>query len=109
MISKVYVNLLFFLVLFPILQSKSCEALADVSVGRWARFETSVKNEEKYRNSYRDVALDVTYKNPDGKEVKFWGFYDGNRTWKIRFMPDRIGTWKYDAVLSHESQSKDCG
>jgi len=100
MMNKIYVNLLFFFVLFALLQSISCDALADVSVGRWARFETSVKNEEKYRNSYRDVALDVTYKNPDGKEVKFWGFYDGNQTWKIRFMPDRIGTWKYYAVFS---------
>jgi hypothetical protein len=103
MISKVYVNLLFFLMFFPLLQSKSCDALASVSVGRWARFETSVKNGKKYRNPYCDVALDVTYTNPDGKEVKFWGFHDGGRIWKIRFMPDRVGTWKYDAVFSDGS------
>ena len=103
MINKVYFNLLFFFVLFPLLQSKSCDVIAGVSVGRWARFEASVKNVKKYRNPYSDVALDVTYKNPDGKEVKFWGFYDGGRTWKIRFMPDRIGTWKYDAVFSDGS------
>ena len=103
MISKVYVNLLFYLLLFPLLQSENCDAIADISVGRWARFEITVKNEKKYRNPYRDVTLNVTYKNPDGKEVKFWGFYDGNQTWKIRFMPDRIGTWKYDAVFSDGS------
>jgi len=44
MISKVYFNLLFFFVLFPLLQSKSGEALAGVSVGRWARFEATVQN-----------------------------------------------------------------
>ena len=103
MISKVYVNLLVFFVLFPLVQSKSSEALAGVMVGRWARFETSVKNEKTYQDPYRDVVLDVTYKNPERKEVKFWGFYDGDRTWKIRFMPDRIGTWKYDAVFSDGS------
>lgn len=101
--NKVYVNVFLSFVLFPLLQSKNCEALVGVSVGRWARFEASIKNVKKYRNPYSDVALDVTYKNPDGKEVKFWGFYDGGWTWKIRFMPDRIGTWKYDAFFSDGS------
>lgn len=55
MISKVYFNVIFFFVLFPLLQSKSCQALAGVSVGRWARFEASVKNVKKYRNPYSDV------------------------------------------------------
>jgi len=53
MISKVYFNVIFFFVLFQLLQSKSCQALAGVSVGRWARFEASVKNVKKYRNPYR--------------------------------------------------------
>jgi len=55
MISKVYFNLLFFFVLFPLLQSKSGQVLAGVSVGRWVRFEASVKNVKKYRNPYSDV------------------------------------------------------
>jgi hypothetical protein len=101
--NKVYVNVLLFLVVFPSLQSKSCEAMAGVSVGRWSRFEASVKNIKEYRNPYVDVTLNVTYESPDGIEIKFWGFYDGGRTWKIRFMPDRIGTWKYEAVFSDGS------
>ncbi|MHC4323618.1 MAG: DUF5060 domain-containing protein [Planctomycetota bacterium] len=103
MISKVYFNLLLFFVLFPLLPLNSREVLAGVSVGRWDRFEASIKNAKKYRDSYHNVALDVTYKDPDGKQIKFWGFYDGGRTWKIRFIPDRVGTWKYDAVFSDGS------
>jgi len=103
MIGKLYLKVIFVFLLFPLLQSKSCQALAGISVGQWARFEASVKNVKKYRNPYSDVALDVTYKSPEGREIKFWGFYDGGRTWKIRFMPDRIGTWKYDAAFSDGS------
>jgi len=103
MINKVYFKVFFFFLLFPLLQSQSGQALAGVSVGRWARFETSIKNVKKYRNPYNDVVLDITYKGPDGREIKFWGFYDGGRTWKIRFMPDRIGTWRYEAAFSDGS------
>jgi CubicO group peptidase (beta-lactamase class C family) len=76
---------------------------AVATVGRWDRFEASVENVKGYRGPYEDVTLNVTYESPDGKSVKFWGFYDGGRTWKIRFMPDRIGTWKYHAVFSDGS------
>jgi hypothetical protein len=103
MINNVYVSLLLFFALFTSSLSGSSEALGGISVGRWARFEASVKNAGSYRNPYVDVTLDVTYESPDGKRTKFWGFHDGGRTWKIRFMPARIGTWKYDAVFSDGS------
>jgi CubicO group peptidase (beta-lactamase class C family) len=85
-------------------------------IGQWYRFETSVTNARNYLDPYRDVSLDVTYefvprasrprsagKMPTTCSIKFWGFYDGGLTWKIRFMPDRIGTWKYSAVFSDGS------
>ena len=101
--NKVYAGVLLFFLLFSSLLPKSCEALNVVSVGRWARFEASVKNTKSYRNPYKDVKLNVTYESPDGREIKFWGFYDGRRTWKVRFMPEEIGTWKYKAVFSDGS------
>jgi hypothetical protein len=86
------------------------------TVGQWDRFEVSVDNTNRYRDPYRDVSLNVTYelvprasrpriagKMPATHSIKFWGFYDGGRTWKIRFMPDQIGTWKYEAVFSDGS------
>ena len=101
--NRAHISVLLFFVLFSFLPSKSFEALAGVSVGRWARFEASVKNTKNYRNPYGDVALNVTYESPHGSRTKFWGFYDGGRTWKIRFMPEEIGTWKYNAVFSDGS------
>jgi hypothetical protein len=73
------------------------------TVGQWDRFEASVENAKGYRDPYEDVTLNVTYESPDGKSVKFWGFYDGGWTWKIRFMPGRIGMWKYSAAFSDGS------
>lgn len=101
--NKVYIGGFLFFVLFSPLPTKSFEAIAGVSVGRWARFEASIENTKNYRNPYGDVTLNVSYENPDGREIKFWGFYDGGRTWKIRFMPEEIGTWKYKAVFSDGS------
>jgi hypothetical protein len=66
-------------------------------VGQWDRFERSVPNPRPYTEPYRDVTLEVTYTRPDGSAVSFWGFYDGSATWKIRFMPDQVGTWRYTA------------
>jgi hypothetical protein len=72
-------------------------------VGRWDRFEVAVTNATRYADPYRDVALDVAYTRPDGRTVAFWGFHDGGTTWKLRFMPDRPGTWRYEARFSDGS------
>ena len=73
---------------------------AQVEVGQWDRFEASVTNRTRYDDPYNDVTLNVVYTRPDGSEVEFWGFYDGGSTWRIRFMPDRLGTWTYSASFS---------
>jgi hypothetical protein len=74
-----------------------------VTVGQWERFEATLNHNKKYTDPYADVRLDVTYTRPDSTKVEFWGFYDGDATWKIRFMPDAVGTWKYQARFSDGS------
>ena len=76
---------------------------AEVEVGRWNRFEAALVNSGKYANPYTDVTLDVACEGPDGETVEFWGFYDGNETWRFRFMPDKVGTWRYEASFSDGS------
>ena len=71
-----------------------------VNVGRWDRFEITVGNERSYADPYNDVTLNVTYTAPDGERIDFWGFHDGGSTWKLRFMPDRFGEWRYEAAFS---------
>jgi hypothetical protein len=72
----------------------------DVNVGIWDRFETSITNTKSYADPYRDTELIVTYTRPDGSKLQFWGFYDGDSIWTIRFMPDMLGSWKYSASFA---------
>jgi hypothetical protein len=70
------------------------------NVGQWSRFERTVENGKQYGDPYRDVTLQATFTGPDGKSTSVEGFYDGGKTWKVRFMPDRLGSWKYSAKFS---------
>jgi hypothetical protein len=72
-------------------------------VGRWARFERTLTNGRTYADPLRDVTLNVTYTRPDGTRKDFWGFWDGGSTWRIRYMPDMLGTWSFTAAFSDGS------
>ncbi|MBN2411501.1 DUF5060 domain-containing protein [candidate division KSB1 bacterium] len=72
-------------------------------VGLWDVFEEHITNNGSYQNPFTDVELRVTYTRPDGQYVSFWGFYDGGNMWKIRFMPDQVGEWRYRAAFSDGS------
>lgn len=91
------------LLLLAPLTSADAGLAQGVAVARWDRFEVSVTNARSYANPYSDVSLDVTYTRPDGSSVAFWGFYDGDATWKLRFAPDQVGTWQYRARFSDGS------
>jgi hypothetical protein len=73
---------------------------APATVKLWDRFEGSVTNSRSYADPYRDVDLAVTYTGPRGATVRFRGFYDGDKTWRFRFMPHLAGRWQYEARFS---------
>ncbi|MEN8907962.1 MAG: DUF5060 domain-containing protein [Clostridiales bacterium] len=76
-----------------------------IKVGLYKVFEKSIKNNKEYANKFKDVELNCTYTSPSGKVTKFYGFFDGDGSgggdksvgdvWKLRFMPDEVGKWKY--------------
>jgi len=67
-----------------------CRA-ADVE--RWDRFEVAL-NAPASGNPYTGPGLraDFTFEH---RTVTVDGFYDGNGTWRIRFMPDAVGLWNF--------------
>ncbi len=72
------------------------------TVPLYSVYERSVTNTKSYPNKFTDVTLNVEYTAPSGRRVAFWGFYDGDgqggqdgNVWKMRFMPDEVGTWTY--------------
>ncbi|WCJ57860.1 DUF5060 domain-containing protein [Fontisphaera persica] len=74
-------------------------------VKRWDRFEMTIAAQRNYQDPFRDVSLDALFTRPDGSTVKFWGYYDGGQSWRIRFMPDQVGRWKVRAAFSDGSVS----
>ncbi len=75
----------------------------EIYVARWDYFEFGVKTEKTFDNPFTDVTLEVVYISPSGKKTTAQGFYSGGNTWKGRFMPDEVGTWRYEALASDES------
>ncbi|GJL54392.1 MAG: hypothetical protein NPIRA02_15240 [Nitrospirales bacterium] len=79
-------------------------AFGQAQVGLYDKWETSITNSKKYSNpfDYNVIELRATFTSPSGAKTNFFGFYDGNgrggqdgNVWKLRFMPNKVGTWTY--------------
>lgn len=88
-------------------------AEAATEVGKWKRFEVSYTNSTFSGNPF-DLELSGTFTHTaTGRTVQQLGFYAGNNTWKIFFMPDREGEWTFstnspDADLNNQTGSLSC-
>jgi hypothetical protein len=63
-------------------------------VPRWGRFEAELAAGADLKDPVQDATLEVQFTAPSGKEHTVLGFWDGGRTWRVRFMPDEVGRWK---------------
>lgn len=82
-------------------------------IGLYKTFERSIENAKAYSNRFSGVQLDSEFTSPSGKTTKFFGFFDGDgkgggsmtqgNVWKIRFIPDEVGEWKYSWTWSDGS------
>lgn len=68
-------------------------SFAQAQVQQWKRFEL-VLTHAATGNPFTDVQLSAVFSNKD-TSFTIDGFYDGNDTFRIRFMPQATGTWKY--------------
>jgi len=60
---------------------------------QWDRFEVAYKYPNN-KNSFTDIQVSATFTLKD-TTIKVEGFYDGNNTFKIRFMPEKTGVWHF--------------
>jgi hypothetical protein len=63
------------------------------AVPLWDVFEASFAGPSD-GNPFLDVRLEAIFSDA-GREVVVPGFYDGDGTYRIRFMPDGLGEWRY--------------
>lgn len=69
-------------------------------VPAWDRFEIQLESQLESQLSYANPIYDITefsalFLSPSGKKMRINGFWDGSLDWKIRFMPDEVGTWTF--------------
>lgn len=78
-------------------------AVRGQDIGIWSRFEAEFTSSKDYTNSLYDVKLEVKFISPSGREENIRGFWDGGRSWKVRFMPNEKGSWKWTTLSSDKT------
>ena len=77
---------------WPMAQRRNPESI----VARWSPFEATFTSAGTMDNPLHDVELRVTFTAPSRQTRTVRGFWDGDRTWRVRFAPDEIGEWSYE-------------
>jgi hypothetical protein len=73
---------------------------ADKTVPKYQRLEAAFESSATYANPPQEAALTVTFTPPQGEKLKVPGFWDGGKTWKVRFSPTETGKWKFETTCS---------
>jgi len=64
-------------------------------VAQWTVFEATLESENEPDAPLWDVTARVEFSGPEGAEQVVHAFWDGGRTWRVRFSPDRPGRWRW--------------
>lgn len=75
------------------------------SVARWDVFEVTLKGPNR-GNPYLEVEVDATF-TYGNRSINVPGFYDGDGEYRVRFMPDTEGEWRYE-TSSNSSKLDSC-
>ena len=61
---------------------------------QWRAVEIVLTSAVTYDNPFQDVDVTATFTGPDDTVISRPAFWDGGRTWKVRFAPPHSGIWK---------------
>ena len=70
------------------------------TVSRWGRFEVALTSDQEWENPLQEAELAGVFVSPSGQQVAVDGFWDGGRTWRLRFSPDEEDEWRFRTRLS---------
>ena len=74
-------------------EEQGTRAAGHADVPLWEIFEHTMKGPAE-GNPFVDVELKVVFRQGH-REVEVTGFYDGEGTYKVRFMPGTVGVWSF--------------
>jgi hypothetical protein len=63
-------------------------------IEQWGRFELS-HSATASGNPFLDVAFNAQFTHENGSSITVEGFYDGEDLYRLRFMPEQPGQWRY--------------
>src|SRR5215470_4581953 len=72
-------------------------------VSKWGRFEHSFQSALTYSNALQDVTLTVVFTSPLGETNQVYGFWEGGKTWLVRFSPNLPGRWTFRSASSDKA------
>jgi len=69
-------------------------------VPQYRPVELTLTSSVSRSNPYAEIELDAEFTSPSGRTVRQGGFWDGGRTWKIRFAPAELGKWRWRTLCT---------
>ena len=66
----------------------------------WDKQEIILQAAKDYANPYADVTVWIDLKGP-GFDKRVYGFWDGGRTWRVRFVATAPGNWTWTTGSDH--------
>ncbi len=69
------------------------------AVALWGLFETEFTTERDYANPLQNVTVAVVFTAPSGRSWPVDAFWDGDRTWRVRFSPNETGEWQWQTSV----------
>ncbi len=94
-LTNLFLTLLFLTSLFSAYaRDKTPEKLPEAPI--WGKYEILLTSTKTYTNPIYEVEeLKAIFISPSGRTKVLRGFWDGGTDWKVRFLPDELGKWKW--------------
>lgn len=70
------------------------------SVPKWQRLELTLKSSRAYTNALQEAEVRALFISPLGETNRVYGFWDGGKTWRVRYQPTFPGRWTYYTMCS---------
>ena len=74
-------------------------------VAIWRTVELAFESDRDVVDPYRDVDAEAVFAGPGGIQIRRPAFWDGGRTWRVRFAPTRPGPWRFSARSNDASDT----
>ena len=73
---------------------------------QWSCFEQGFRSDFLYDNPLQEVrSFRITFVAPSGTKKTIRGFWNGEHDWRVRFMPDEVGEWRWHTVCSDDTNT----